>query len=183
MGFPDVLRERTEALAQRWQELVLEGYPPEAVSFLRREKDGFRNPVGATIRRTLQDLVKGLVAGADPASLAAPLDALVRMRAVQGFSPAGTVGFVFLFRRALSDALGEDLAGMTARELLALDARLDEMALQAWDRYASCRDKVSEIRAREAAARTYTLLKRAGLLSETSERADTAADCSAQGRS
>jgi hypothetical protein len=182
MGLPEILRERREALADRWHELVLMSYPAEAVSFLRQEKDGFRNPVGATIRQAIGELASALAAGATASSAAAPLDALVRMRAVQGFSPSRTVGFVFLFRRALSDVLGKDLTGVGAGELLELDVRLDEMALQAWDRYASCRDKVSELRAREATARTYALLKRAGLLAEASDEAACAASGLAEGR-
>ncbi len=168
MRLPDLLSERKEELTDRWRELVLMSYPPEAVAFLRKEKDGFRNPVGATIRQAIGELTAALVAGPGAAATAAaaPLDALVRMRAVQGFSPAQTVGFVLLFRRALSDVLGDDLATVGARELLELDGRLDAMALQAWERYAASRDKISEIRAREATARTYALLKRAGLLAD-----------------
>ena len=183
MGLPEILREKREALADRWRELVLESYPPQAVAFLRQEKDGFRNPVGATIRQAIGDLTAALIAGAGAPAAAAPLDALVRMRAVQGFSPAETVGFVFHFRRALSDVLGDELAKVRAGELLELDTRLDEMALQAWGRYAACRDKISEIRAREATARTYTLLKRAGLLSDASEAVECAAGSLAEGRS
>ncbi len=180
MGLPDVLRERKEALADRWRELVLASYPPEAVAFLRKEKDGFRNPVGATIRQAIGELTSALVGGDGETATAAPIDALVRMRAVQGFSPAQAVGFVFLFRRAVSDVLGDDLAAVGARELLELDGRLDAMALQAWDRYAACRDKVSEIRAREATARTYALLKRAGFLADA---ADAGAGSVMEGRS
>lgn len=183
MGLLEVLQARKGALADRWRELVLASYPPEAVSFLRRENDGFQNPVGATIRRAIDDLTSALIAGAGTPAAAGPLDAVVRMRAVQGFSPAQAVGFVFLFRRALADVLHDGLATVRAEELIDLDLRLDEMALQAWDRYAACRDKVSEIRAREATARTYALLKRAGLLADASGVVECAAGCRAEERS
>jgi len=183
MGLPEILRERREALADRWRELVLESYPPQAVAFLRQEKDGFQNPVGATVRQAIDELTRTLVAGDGREGPSAALDALVRMRAVQNFSPRQAVGFVFLFRRALADVLRDELAGVHAEELIGLDARLDEMALEAWDRYAACRDKMSELRAREATARTYTLLKRAGLLADASETTDTGIGSGAEGRS
>jgi hypothetical protein len=183
MGLPEILQERRKALADRWRELVLESYPPQAVAFLRQEKDGFRNPVGATIRQAIEQLVGALVTGAGHEDSAAAVDALVRMRAVQNFSPGQSVGFVFLFRRALADVLGKELAGVRAEELIGLDARLDGMALEAWDRYAACRDKVSELRAREATARTYALLKRAGLIVDDSGTAGVAACSGAEGRS
>jgi hypothetical protein len=183
MELLEILREKREAVADRWRELVLETYPPQSVTFLGKEKDGFRNPVGATIRQAIGDLVEGLTGGADAGVLAGPLDALVRMRAVQGFSPGETVGFVFLFRRALGDVLREELETAPAGELLELYARLDEMALAAWDRYAICREKISEIRAREATARTYSLLKRAGLLVEAFGATETGTCSRAEGRS
>jgi hypothetical protein len=183
MKLLDILRERREAVADRWRELVFETYPPQAVAFLRRERDGFRNPVGATIRQAIGELAEGLIGGADAGALAGPLDALVRMRAVQGFSPGETVGFVFLFRRALGDVLRDVLEKAPAGELLELYARLDAMALLAWDRHATCREKVSEIRAREATARTYSLLKRAGLLVDAFGATDTGSCSRAEGRS
>jgi hypothetical protein len=183
MGLPEILGERREALAGRWRELVLESYPPEAVAFLRQQKDGFRNPVGATIRQSIDELTGALITGVSREGPSAALDAMVRMRAVQNFSPAQTVGFVFLFRRALADVLAEDLAAVPAAELMELFARLEDLALEAWDRYAACRDKVSDLRAREAVASTYSLLKRAGLLADASEAADSAARSLGEGRS
>ncbi len=183
MGLPEILRDKRDALAIRWRELVLETYPPESVAFLGQEKDEFRNPVGATIRQAIDTLTGTLVTGAAREGPSPALDAMVRMRAVQNFSPAQTVGFVFLFRRALADVLREELPEVRAVELIGLFARLDDLALEAWDRYAACRDKVSDLRAREATARTYTLLKRAGLLVEASGAVDAGACSLAEGRS
>ena len=186
MALLDLIRERRELLVERWVELVLATYPSQAVTFLQKEKDGFRNPVGATIRRAIGELAGGLLAEADAGDLAAPLEAMVRMRAVQSFSPAQAVGFVFLFRRALREVLKDELREARAEELLDVDARLDGLALMAWDSYATCREKVSDLRAREATARTYALLKRAGFLADAADAVETAGigTCSrAEGRS
>lgn len=183
MGLPEILRDKRDALAGRWRELVLETYPSESVAFLRQEKDGFRNPVGATVRQAIDTLTRALTGGAAREGPSAALDAMVRMRAVQNFSPAQTVGFVFLFRRALAEVLEAERADVSSGELIALFARLDDLALEAWDRYAACRDKVSDLRAREATARTYTLLKRAGLLVDASGAADVGTCSAAEGRS
>jgi RsbT co-antagonist protein rsbRD N-terminal domain len=166
MTLLEISRGRRAALADRWGELVLATYPGPTTAFLLKERDGFRNPVGVTIRNAVQALTDGLLAGDDPGSLAGPVDAVVRVRAVQDFSPAEAAGFVFLFRRALSLELGEELAKTPAAELLEIDARIDAVALLAWERYTSCREKISAIRSREATARTYALLKRAGLLED-----------------
>jgi hypothetical protein len=183
MGLAGILLDRRGALADRWRELVLESYPPESVAFLRQEKDGFRNPVGATIRQAIDTLTGTLTGGDAREGPTAALDAIVRMRAVQNFTPSQTVGFVFLFRRALAEVLREELSGVQAGELIALFARLDDLALEAWDRYAACRDQIADLRAREATARTYALLKRAGLLADA-PASPGAGTCSvAEGRS
>ena len=176
MTLLEISRDRRSALADRWVELVLATYPRPTTAFLLKERDGFRNPVGVTIRDAIGALTGGLLAGDDPGSLAASVDAVVRVRAVQDFSPAQAAGFVFLFRRALSVELHEELAKTPADELLEIDERIDALALLAWERYTMCREKISAIRTREATARTYALLKRAGLL-EDAKAAEGAAAC------
>jgi RsbT co-antagonist protein rsbRD N-terminal domain len=160
----DALRQKRGLLAQRWAELVFATYPAQSAPFLSREKDRFRNPLGATIREELAAIVDVLLDGGGAEAVAGPLDAIVRVRAVQEFSPAEALGFVFQLKQAVAELAGRD---GTAAELLELHARIDELALQAFAVYVGCRERVFELRAREATARTYSLLKRAGALTET----------------
>ena len=182
-GLLDVLKEKRKALEERWAELVFATYPQQSVPFLRRERDRFANPLGSTIRNEIAALVEGLLAGADAAALAAPLDAIIRVRAVQSFSPAEALRFVFQLKQAAAEVAGDDLAAVPAGELLAFHARLDELALQAFGIYVGCRERVFEIRAHEATARTYSLLKHAGLLVDAGEAGDLPACPPGEGRS
>ena len=166
-GLLQVLQEKRKALEERWAELVFATYPQQSVAFLRRERDRFANPLGATIRSEITALVAGLLADADVAALTAPLDAVIRVRAVQDFAPADALRFLFQFKQAVADVLGDDAEGVPPGDYFALYARLDELALHAFGIYVGCRERVFEIRAREATARTYSLLKQAGLLSDT----------------
>jgi hypothetical protein len=168
-GLMSILQERREALKQRWTELVFASYPQQSVSFLRQERDRFANPLGSTIRSEIATLVEGLLTGADDAALTAPLDAIIRVRAVQDFSPVEALRFVFQLKQAVAEIVGDDAKRVPADELLAFHARLDELALQACGIYVGCRERVFQIRAREATARTYSLLKQAGLLVDADE--------------
>jgi hypothetical protein len=165
----EALRKSREALAERWAELVFASYAPPTARFLGQESDRFRNPVGSTIKAELTELVNGLLSGAETGELVAPLHAIIRVRAVQGFSPAVALSFVFHLKQAVREVLGDSAVWASADELFELHGRLDELALRAFEIYASCREKIFEIRAREATARTYALLKRAGVLEETRE--------------
>lgn len=182
-GLLDILREKRKALEERWAELVLASYPQQSVPFLRQERDRFANPLGSTIRNEVAALVEGLLAGADADVLATHLDAIIRVRAVQDFTPAEALRFVFQLKQAVAEIAGDDAAGVPTSELLALHARIDELALQAFAIYVGCRERVFEIRAREATARTYSLLKQAGLLVDVDEAEGPPACPPAEGRS
>ncbi len=182
-GLLNVLQEKRKALEERWAELVLASYPQQSVPFLRQERDRFANPLGSTIRNEITALVEGLLAGADADVLATHLDSIIRVRAVQDFTPAEALRFVFQLKQAVAEIAGDDVAGVPAGEFLALHTRIDELALQAFGIYVGCRERVFQIRAREATARTYSLLKRAGLLVDADEAGGPPACPPAEGRS
>ena len=91
------------------------------------------------------------------------LEGLVRIRAVQDFSPAEAVAFVFLLKRAAREVLedvSEQAQSVPARVLSDLEARIDSLALLAFETYTRCREEIFEIRVREAQRRTAALLER-----------------------
>lgn len=157
------LRERRASVLGRWIDLVIASYPAESAAFLGEEKDRFRNPIGTTLTRELAALFDAILAeGADDEAHQA-MAAVVRMRAVQQLTPAAAVGFVPLFKRAVSQELGAEEAAR-AGELLRLYARVDEFTLQAVNELVECRELVYRLRAREARSQVYSLLRRAGML-------------------
>jgi hypothetical protein len=151
---------RSEAL-DRWRSLVFDSYPEEAVRFFRSEKDGFKNPVGQSIHRATETIFDGVLLERGPDGVPEALEALVRIRAVQDFSPAEAVGFVFLLKRAVREVLAETSGnGPPGAVWSELEARIDALALSAFEIYTRCREQVFEIRVREARRRTAALLER-----------------------
>jgi hypothetical protein len=126
-----------EAVARKWLEATLATYPAETSRFLLEDKDPFRNPVGQAFKEALPMLVEEVLGAMDAARVDEALGRIVRIRAVQDLTPARAVSFVFLLKPILRDP---------ARE-----GRVDELALRAFDLYMQCREKIWEIRAREAA--------------------------------
>ncbi len=144
----EALAARRDVIVEEWFVRTLAAYPDQTSRFLRSEKDPFRNPVGSTLREGLAVLVDELLAGMDAARVRAALDLIVRMRAVQDFDADQAVAFL--------SPLKEILRGRAAeRDVAALEARLDEMALLASDLYVRCRERIREIQAGEARRRTY----------------------------
>jgi hypothetical protein len=145
-----VLSEQKRALLEKWLERTLATYPSQTLRFLRGEKDRFRNPVGHTLREGLATLLDELTGEMDPAKIRPALESIVRLRAVQDFTPSQAVGFVYLLREILQE---ESAAG----EPPDVQKRIDETALLAFDLFMKCREEIYEIKVREAQRKVYVL--------------------------
>ncbi len=141
-----------QAIAERWLADIFATYPDQTAQFLIRERDPFRNPVGAALREAIPELVRELFQGLDAESTARALEGVVRIRAVQDFSASQAVGFVFLLKTAVRAELP---AGLCLEA--DLDRRIDQIALAAFDLYARCREQIYEVRLREAGRRAGML--------------------------
>lgn len=151
------------AILDRWRELILSSYSADAAAFFGRQKDRFANPVGEAIRHGTIILLEGILADGNPASspMIEALDALLRIRAVQDFTPAQAVAFIFGLKQALHEALAQP--PMDRIFLAELDSRVDRLALAAFDNYMRCREQICEIKVRQVRNRTAQLFARADL--------------------
>jgi len=145
-----VLAELKQTILEKWLEQTLATYPSQTLRFLRGEKDRFRNPVGHTLREGLATLLDELTGEMDPAQIRPALESMVRLRAIQDFTPSQAVGFVYLLREILEE---EAAAG----ELTDVQKRIDETGLLAFDLFMKCREEIYEIKARETQRKVYVL--------------------------
>jgi hypothetical protein len=56
-----------------------------------------------------------------------------------------------------------------SNELLALESKIDELGMLAFDVYMSCREKIYSLKANEEKSRVFKAFKRAGLITEITE--------------
>ncbi|PRR73623.1 RsbRD N-terminal domain-containing protein [Neomoorella humiferrea] len=156
-----VLRNRKREIVQKWYQAVLASYPAETARFLREEKDPFANPVGNTIYEGLTELYEAVVGEIEGERLKACLDEIIRIRAVQEFLPSQALAFIF----QLKPILEEELHAYSGKNdaLKELEARLETVALLAFDVYMQCREQLWKIRVEEFKNRTARLLQRANL--------------------
>lgn len=168
MKLEDLLKQKASHIRKRWLNLIIETYPADSQRFLREQKDRFANPVGTTLSSEVETLCHELLHGMDSEKVNSSLDKIIRIRAIQDFSPARAMTFIFLLKKILREELSQEIKENPGafEELLGLEARVDEMALRGFDLYMSCREKVYEIRAKEAKNQVSRLLQRAGLLCE-----------------
>lgn len=161
MSLENLLAEKRTAIIKRWFELVINTYPADARRFLGEEKDRFANPVGQTISRNLEIIYDELRGAMEVTRLADALTEIVKVRAVQDFSPSRAVGFIFLVKPALREELRDELGrGEAEPELSAFERRVDQAALLAFDLYMQSKEKIAELLSKESQARTRFLDRR-----------------------
>jgi hypothetical protein len=167
MRIESLLEQRKAAIVRKWFDLVILTYPTDTSNFLKTQKDPFANPVGQTVLRGLEALFDILLKGLDADTISSFLDPIIRIRAVQDFTPSKAVAFIFSLKQVIRDHLTKELKdASTALELLGLESTIDDLALIAFDIYMECREKIYELKANEEKARTFAAFKRAGLISE-----------------
>jgi RsbT co-antagonist protein rsbRD N-terminal domain len=149
----DLLKKNKAAILERWLHLILETYPANTAAMMRKDKNQFTNPVGSTLSREIDVLFKNLCEGSQDETCQPSLDSILKIRSVQDFSPSKAVGFIFFLKRAIGETLKNEMCKESAMdEWLEFQSRIDDLALQAFDIYMDCREKICEIRINQARA-------------------------------
>jgi hypothetical protein len=166
-----LLKQNRSTILKKWFSLIVETYPPETVVFLKKQKDRFANPVGSVILQGIEELYEQLLQGINYEKVSTYLDNIIRIRAVQDFSPSKAILFIFLLKKVIREELEKDIReeGLSG-ELFALESRIDDLALLSFDIYMQCREKIYDLKAKELSNQTYTLLKRAKLIIDLEEQ-------------
>lgn len=161
------LSRKKDTVVKRWFDGLMETYPADTSQFLRNQKDPFANPIGQTSFQSLKDLLDHILDGFDRKTALPLIDPIIRIRAIQNFTPAAAVRFVFDLKAIIRKVAPVDPSDHQSRELLStLDHRLDELGLLAFDVFVQCREKIYDLKANEMRARTLSAFDRAGLIKE-----------------
>ena len=170
MNFKDLLSKRKSAIKKKWFDSVIDNYPADASDFLRKQKDRFLNPVGQTLLENINGLFDEIIQDADSEKVYPYLNDIIKIKAVQNFSPSQAVSFIFLLKRVVREELASDIEkNKLAEGLSAFETQLDNLALLAFDIYMKCREMIFDLRVNDIKTLTFRLLKRADLIREVEE--------------
>ncbi|MBW1865523.1 MAG: RsbRD N-terminal domain-containing protein [Deltaproteobacteria bacterium] len=166
MGLRSLLENKKSSIVKKWFEFVIDTYAPDAALFFKNQGDNFLNPVGGTTRSILEKLFETLLKDADADSIAATMEPLIKIRAVQNFSPSQAVGFLFVLKILIRKELKKELKKINPEELVLVDTRIDSLALIGFDVFVRCREKIYDLRTNTERSKIYTAFARAGLIKE-----------------
>ncbi len=158
-----LLEEKRPAISRRWMDEILGSYAAETGAFLSRKKDRFGNPVGHALRGGTEAVFGALLNDSSPEQICHHLDEIIRVRAIQDFSPSEAVAFVFSLKGAVRSELQlekKDYDPSLLAELAGFESQVDQVALFAFDVYVKCREQVFELRINEVKRNVGAILER-----------------------
>ena len=169
-GLGKILEQKQSIIVKKWFDLTAQTYAPDTAEFIKDNSDQFANPVGGTTRNGLKGLLDQLIHDMDPEVINSHLDPIIRIRAAQNFTPAQATAFILLLKKVLRENLTKELRdSRIAAEMVAFEAKIDRLCLNAFDIYMRCREKIFQISANETRNRTFKAFERAGLIAEKLE--------------
>ena len=150
-----------KTLLGKWFELLAGTYPLDTARMLQKETGQFANPVGHTFKVALGEILDEFLGENSAEAMAPLLDKVVRIRAVQDFSPSSSLAFIFGLKTLVREFLKDELASgdVGDDELSGFDEKVDGLALFAFDVYMRCRENLFEARIVEIKNRTQRLLQ------------------------
>ncbi len=157
------LAKDKKQILDQWFESTINSYPPETARMLGRIKNKFDNPVGAATYESLEAVFEIMLKEMDLDAFEEALDPIIRIRAIQSFTPAKAVGFVFELKEIGKKFLAPELYEP-------FDRQVDRIALAAFNRFMKCRESIFLLKATEAKRRIHSAFERAGLVTELKEK-------------
>ena len=94
MRLNSLLADKKASILEKWFDVIIESYPPDTSNFLKTQSNRFANPIGSTISKGIEDIFDELLRGLNKEKTSEFLDNLdnmVRIRAVQDFTPSQAV--------------------------------------------------------------------------------------------
>ena len=165
-----ILDQKKATISKQWFDLTVQTYAPDTAEFMKSKTDPFANPVGSSLLNGLKVLLDQLAGAMDLKVIRPHLDHIIRIRAVQNFTPSQATAFILFLKKILRKNLEKELQdSRIARELIALEFKIVKLSLMAFDIYSQCREKIYQISANETRNRTFKAFERAGLISEKPE--------------
>ncbi len=156
MELTEAFEKKEKEIVASWIDKTLDSYVSS--SFFKQSADRFANPVGANIKDGLARIYRILISDADLEKIKSPLDQLVRIRAVQEFTPAQALAPIMELKWIVRQVFSSDKKfRVFLGQLDSFDCSVDRVTLMAFDIYSGCREQLYRNRVQELKSGRYIL--------------------------
>ena len=167
MELQKFLTDNQKSICAQWTDAIIKTYPEEGAKFFSGSANQFSNPVGHTFRNSIERMYLSLVRGEDVAECTKDLDGVLRIRAVQGFSPSVALCFLPALKEIVRREVLKADPGASSDEFLhEWNVRIDRLTMIGFDLYMECREVLWKQKANQLYSRTHKLLEKANLLKD-----------------
>ncbi|MFH2067726.1 MAG: RsbRD N-terminal domain-containing protein [Pseudomonadota bacterium] len=170
MGLKELLEKHKSSIVKKWIDVIFHTYLPDTSQFLKSQPDPFANPVGNAISEGLHSIFDELISGPDWKKVRLFLDPIIRIRAIQNFTPSQSTSFILSLKTIVREKTAKQLEkGSEAKEIQLFDEKVDQLLFLAFDIYTECRERIYSLKANEEKNKVFKAFKRAGLIAEIPE--------------
>jgi len=150
MELSKLLEKQRPAILKTWLREIFDAYPVGTSRFLKGEQDMFANPVGHNIAVNAEYLLNGLIRKDSDASMSSYLEQIIRIRAVQDFTPSQAVSFMDSLKPVIISKLKTEITKYSlGAEWGELETRIDSLAQCAYELYEEMKQRIDIIRTKE----------------------------------
>jgi hypothetical protein len=155
----DLIIKNKTSIVNNWIKSVYETYPSETSNFLKDQKNRFSNPVGYSISQCGEKILDELTGDFNLQQIRPLLQDLIKIRAVQDFSPSHAIGIIFFLKNSIDTILGNEIKNKDfCNELMSVNSQIDQIVLSAFDLYMEAREKLFQIRVAEIKSRSRNIV-------------------------
>lgn len=177
MNLRRLLEEKKSSIVKKWVHAIFENYPADSSDFFINQKDRFLNPVGHAMSEGMQDVFDEFLQNPDSEKIFPILNDIIKIKAVQNFSPSKALSFLFLLKKVIREEADSEIRKrQLSDELTEFEAQIDKLILLSFDIYMKCRERIYEIKADEVRRMTFRLLQKANLICEIQEEESSPAE-------
>ena len=170
MGLDERIKRKKSHIVNTWFDLVMQSYPPDTAQFYKGQTDPFANPVGAATKKGLDNIFDEILGNMDHKTLVDSLDAIIRIRAIQNFTPSDALAFIPELKKILRKTFSRELKTIPQLEALyQIESKIDQLTMIAFDIYLQCREKIYALKVSTEKEKIYKAFARAGLITEAFE--------------
>jgi hypothetical protein len=150
MELGKLLERKKPAILKKWLGEIFDTYPSDTSRFLQGEQDMFANPVGHAITANAECILTGLIKGDNPRALSAYLEQIIRIRAVQDFTPSEAVSFIGSLKTVLTGQLKTEIHKYSLwDEWGEFETRIDSLTQCAYELNTEMKKRIDIIRTKE----------------------------------
>jgi len=151
----ELLREKRLEIANDLLKCIVKTYEKETERFLLGSKDRFENPMGSNFRDATWGLLDEIFGKNRDSEIKKHLETIIKIRAIQDFSPSEAMLFVVDLKHLIIDVLNKNSVELDRQTLSDVFILTDKIYLMAMDIYMNCRENFWQIKFNEVMNRPF----------------------------